>query len=133
MCERKETRVIGLAIKKYRTDVVVIVSLLLLSAIVLLVVFLTRQEGARVTVTVDGVTVGEYPLGVDGVYELRNGANVLTVEDGRAYMSYSSCPDHLCENTGRIKYVGETIVCLPNKVTVTVVGEDDGSGVDFVS
>ena len=133
MCERKETRVIGLAIKKYRTDVVVIVSLLLLSAIVLLAVFLTRQEGARVTVTVDGVTVGEYPLGVDGVYELRNGANVLTVEDGRAYMSYSSCPDHLCENTGRIKYVGETIVCLPNKVTVTVVGDDDGSGVDFVS
>lgn len=133
MCERKETRVIGLAIKKYRTDVVVIVSLLLLSAIVLLVVFLTRQEGARVTVTVDGVTVGEYPLGVDGVYELRNGANVLTVEDGRAYMSYSSCPDHLCENTGRIKYVGETIVCLPNKVTVMVIGEDDGSGVDFVS
>ena len=124
---------IGLAIKKYRTDVVVIVSLLLLSAIVLLAVFLTRQEGARVTVTVDGVTVGEYPLGVDGVYELRNGANVLTVEDGRAYMSYSSCPDHLCENTGRIKYVGETIVCLPNKVTVTVIGKDDGSGVDFVS
>lgn len=133
MCERKETRVIGLAIKKYRTDVVVIVSLLLLSAIVLLVVFLTRQEGARVTVTVDGVTVGEYPLSLDATYELRNGANVLTVEDGRAYMSYSSCPDHLCENTGRIKYVGETIVCLPNKVTVTVIGKDDGSGVDFVS
>lgn len=133
MCERKETRVIGLAIKKYRTDVVVIVSLLLLSAIVLLAVFLTRQEGARVTVTVDGVTVGEYPLSLDATYELRNGANVLTVEDGRAYMSYSSCPDHLCENTGRIKYVGETIVCLPNKVTVTVIGKDDGSGVDFVS
>ena len=124
---------IGLAIKKYRIDAIVIASLLLLSSLVLLVVFLTRQEGERVTVTVDGVTVGEYPLGVDGVYELRNGANVLTVEDGRAYMSYSSCPDHLCENTGRIKYVGEQIVCLPNKVTVTVIGEDDGSGVDFVS
>lgn len=124
---------IGLAIKKYRIDVVVIASLLLLSSLVLLVVFLTRQEGERVTVTVDGVTVGEYPLNVNGVYELCNGKNVLTVEDGRAYMSYSSCPDHLCENTGRIKYVGEQIVCLPNKVTVTVIGEDDGSGVDFVS
>ena len=124
---------IGLAIKKYRIDAIVIASLLLLSSLVLLVVFLTRQEGERVTVTVDGVTVGEYPLNVNGVYELRNGANVLTVEDGRAYMSYSSCPDHLCENTGRIKYVGEQIVCLPNKVTVTVIGEDDGSGVDFVS
>ncbi len=124
---------IGLAIKKYRIDAIVIASLLLLSSLVLLVVFLTRQEGATVSVTVDGVTVGEYPLGVNGVYELCNGKNVLTVEDGRAYMSYSSCPDHLCENTGRIKYVGEQIVCLPNKVTVTVIGEDDGSGVDFVS
>ena len=124
---------IGPAMKKYRIDVVVIASLLLLSSLVLLVVFLTRQEGARVTVTVDRVTVGEYPLNVNGVYELCNGKNVLTVEDGRAYMSYSSCPDHLCENTGRIKYVGEQIVCLPNKVTVTVIGEDDGSGVDFVS
>ena len=124
---------IGLAIKKYRIDAIVIASLLLLSSLVLLVVFLTRQEGERVTVTVDGVTVGEYPLGVDGIYALCNGKNVLTVEDGRAYMSYSSCPDHLCENTGKIKYVGEQIVCLPNKVTVTVIGEDDGSGVDFVS
>ena len=58
------------------------------------------------------------------------GASIVTIG---AYMSYSSCPDHLCENTGRIKYVGETIVCLPNKVTVMVIGEDDGSGVDFVS
>ena len=124
---------IGPAMKKYRIDAIVIASLLLLSSLVLLVVFLTRQEGERVTVTVDRVTVGEYPLDVNGVYELCNGKNVLTVEDGRAYMSYSSCPDHLCENTGRIKYVGEQIVCLPNKVTVTVIGEDDGSGVDFVS
>ena len=124
---------IGPAMKKYRIDVVVIASLLLLSSLVLLVIFLTRQEGERVTVTVDRVTVGEYPLDVNGVYELCNGKNVLTVEDGRAYMSYSSCPDHLCENTGKIKYVGEQIVCLPNKVTVTVIGENDGSGVDFVS
>ena len=124
---------IGPAMKKYRIDAIVIASLLLLSSLVLLVVFLTRQEGERVTVTVDRVTVGEYPLDVNGVYELCNGKNVLTVEDGRAYMSYSSCPDHLCENTGKIKYVGEQIVCLPNKVMVTVIGEDDGSGVDFVS
>ena len=61
-----------------------------------------------------------------------DGTNKLTVENGAAYMSYSECPDHTCENTGKIKYVGQTIVCLPNYLTVTVVGESDNS-VDFVS
>ena len=48
-------------------------------------------------------------------------------------MSYSSCPDHICENTGKVKFVGEQIVCLPNRVSVTISGEMGDDGVDFVS
>lgn len=120
-------------ISKHRIDLIVIASLLLLSLTVLIVVSLTRREGAVAAVTVDGVTVGEYSLDKDGVYPLNGGTNTLTVKDGAAYMSYSSCPDHVCENTGKVRYVGETIVCLPNRLTVTVTGEDGGNGVDFVS
>lgn len=120
------------AISKHRIDIIVIASLLLLSIIVLLIVNLTKKEGAYVKVTVGGETVGEYPLSKNGEYVLGGGTNTLTVKDGRAYMSYSSCPDHICENTGKIGHVGEQIVCLPNKVTVTVTGESEIS-VDFVS
>ena len=119
-------------IRKYRLDIIVIAALLLLSLLVLTVVQLTRKDGAYAEVTLDGQTVAKYPLSVDGTYALNNGTNVLVIENGTAYMSYSDCPDHVCENTGRVKYVGQTIVCLPNRLTVTVVGTSDQS-VDFVS
>ena len=120
-------------IKKYRLDIIVIAALLILSLSVILIISLTRKDGATVTVTVDGVTVAEYPLEKDGVYTLNGGSNILTIENGTARMSDSSCPDHICENKGKIKYVGQTIVCLPNKLTVTVTGDAEDDGVDFYS
>ncbi|MBQ3016203.1 MAG: NusG domain II-containing protein [Clostridia bacterium] len=119
-------------IKKYRIDIIVIASLLLLACLALLVFSLTRKHGAFAVVEIDGNTVHSFPLSVDGVYSLNGGTNVLVIEGGYAYMNYSECPDHTCENTGKIRYVGETIICLPNKLSVTIKGESDG-GVDLVS
>ena len=118
--------------RKYRIDVLVIAALLLLSLLVVLVIEFTKQEGAYVEITLDGTTVAQYSLAVDGVYPLNGGTNVLVIQNGEAYMSESNCPDHVCENTGRVRYVGQTIICLPNRLTVTIVGSSDGS-VDFVS
>lgn len=118
---------------KHRIDIIVIASLLLLSIIVLLVINLTRKEGAYVEVTIDGEVTATYPLAINGEFTLNGGTNKLTIKDGAAYMSYSSCPDHVCENTGKVRHVGQTIVCLPNKLTVTVKGERTDDSVDFVS
>lgn len=118
---------------KHKIDIIVVASLLLLSLVVMLTVNLTRKPGAFVEITVDGEVVATYPLDTDGEYTLNGGTNKLTVKDGAAYMSYSSCPDHVCENTGKVRHVGQTIVCLPNKLTVTVKGERTDDSVDFVS
>jgi hypothetical protein len=119
-------------ISKYRIDIIVIASLLLLSLIVLLTVNLFKRDGAYLRVEINGEIAAEYPLYTDGVYELNGGTNTLTVKDGAAYMSYSSCPDHTCERTGKVKHVGESIICLPNKLSITVIGESSDS-VDLVS
>ena len=119
-------------IRKYRLDIIVIAALLVISLSVLLAVKLTRKDGAAVKIEIDGRTVGEYPLYLDGEYTLNGGTNVLKIEDGRAYMIHSDCPDHTCERTGKISYAGQTIVCLPNKVSVTVIGTTEDS-VDFTS
>ena len=120
-------------ISKRRTDIIVIASLLVLSISLLLISTLTRKDGATAVVTVGGVTVGEYPLDLNGEYTINNGTNILTVKDGVAYMSYSNCPDHICENTGKVKHVGQQITCLPNRVTVTISGEITDDSVDLVS
>ena len=119
-------------IVKRRIDIIVIASLLLLSLIVLLVISLAKKEGAIARVEIGGEIVGEYPLDVNKEYSLNGGTNILTIKDGAAYMTYSECPDHICERVGKIKFVGETIVCLPNKVSVTIIGNSD-DGVDLVS
>ena len=124
-------------IKKHRISIIVIASLLLVSLIILMVTLLTRKVGNTAIVTINGVEVGEYNLSKDGVYSLNGGTNELTVKDGVAYMSASSCPGHDCENWGKVKYVGQSIVCLPNNIVITIVANENSpdadGGVDFVS
>ena len=119
-------------IKKYRIDIIVVASLLIFSLFILLIINLTKVEGAYAEVTVDGNTVGVYSLAIDGTYSLNGGTNTLVIENGEVYVKDSNCPDHICENTGKIKHVGQTIMCLPNRLTVTIIGESD-EVVDFVS
>ena len=124
-------------VKKHRISIIVVASLLLLSLSVLLAFSLTRVEGAdvptaAVEITVDGTVVATYSLFEDGTYTLNGGTNAIVIEGARVYMIHSDCPDHTCERTGKIKYVGQSIICLPNKLSVTIVGEAEDA-VDFVS
>ena len=118
--------------KSLRFDVFLIASLLFASTLSVGVMLLTREGGDHVIVEVAGERVGKYSLYQNSEYELNGGTNVLVIENGEAYLSYADCPDHTCERTGKIRFVGQTIVCLPNKLSVTVKGEAEG-GVDLVS
>ncbi len=117
---------------KYRIDIIVISAILLVSLSLFAFAALTKKRGAVVVVEIDGVTVGEFSLNESRTCSLNGGSNVLVIENGAAYLNFSDCPDHTCEKTGKIKYVGQTIVCLPNRLSITVKGDADG-GIDLVS
>lgn len=127
-------------LKKHRKDIIIISIFLVIAIASLSLTLMTRENGEKVRVTVDGELVGEYPLYIDATYELRGASpdtegevtNILVIQDGVAYLSYANCPDKTCVNTGKIKYTGQSIICLPNRITITVVGDSDG-GVDLVS
>ena len=105
-----------------KRDIILIASILAVAIALFLIVELTKEEGAGVTVKVDGVKVAEYSLSADGTYPLNGGTNILVIENGKAYLSDANCPDKLCVHQGKISRTGETITCLPNKLTVTVFG-----------
>ena len=120
-------------IKKFRLDIIVISAILAVALVSLALTLSLRREGAFVEVEIDGRTVCEYPLDENGRYVLNGGTNTLVIENGSASIRDSSCPDHTCERRPKsIKYVGQTIVCLPNRITVTVRGESDNA-VDLTS
>ena len=60
------------------------------------------------------------------------GYNEITVSAGGIAVTDADCPDRLCVNQKAISYQGESIICLPHKLTVTIEGGEHGS-VDAVA
>lgn len=118
-------------LKTHRNDAILIAVLLALGGALVLFLRFTRQDGGIVRVQVDGETVKELPLSEDTRLMLGEGgrANTLVIEDGTAKVAVADCPDQICVNHGAIRYDGESIVCLPHKLVVTVEGGAE-SGVD---
>ena len=86
------------------------------------------HAGDRIRIEHDGQLIGEYPLSEDQTIYLpdtENYTNILIIEDGKAHMDEADCPDKLCINQGKINKAGQTIVCLPNKIVITVLSNAD--------
>ena len=103
----------------------VLLFIILAMAIALYSVFRPRKTGDRVTVTVRGERVAEFSLLEDGVHTLNGGTNTLEIKNGRARMTEADCPDRICVKEGWVSRMGECITCLPNKLVVEVVKEND--------
>ncbi len=48
------------------------------------------------------------------------GQNRLVIRDGYADVTEATCPDQICVHQAPISQTGETIVCMPNRVIVTI-------------
>ena len=117
-----------------RNDIILIAALAAAGALIAFAVFLMSGRGAQVRVSVDGEIVKTMPLSEDAECEIAGvgGFNRLVIEGGEAYLSEADCPDHLCVKMGEICKSGQSIICLPHKVVVTVVGGDEEMPVDVV-
>lgn len=121
--------------RRVRNDVIFIAALLAVIAVAGACLYLFRGEGDTVTVSVDGKVIATYPLGVDRVEDIRtdgDGLNRLVIKDGKAWVETASCPDGICAAHKPIHREGESIVCLPNKVVITVKTADNADSPDIV-
>ena len=105
--------------------------LAVIAAVILLVCLLWygrfsagSSGGLAVRVTRGDKEIGTYDLSDDQEIEIpdENGnvTNVAIIHDGSVSMKKANCPDHLCIREGRIDSAGESIICLPNRVVVSV-------------
>ena len=104
-----------------------ILILLILAVSALGFVFLNKNGKAKtVVVSINGQDVAKYSLNVDTEVLLNspetNGSNTLKIENSTASIISADCPDQICQKTGAIKNIGETIVCLPHKLVVRLEG-----------
>ncbi len=85
------------------------------------------EENLHVQIWQNGEMIHEWPLNsdrefiVEGEYH-----NTIVTLDGRAAITESNCPGEDCVHTGWISRNGRSIICLPNRVEIRIVGGDPG-------
>ena len=121
--------------RRLRNDIIFIAVLLVAVSLVGLGYFFLRGEGDTVEVSVDGEVFGEYSLSIDREVEIKTelGYNLLVIKNGEAEVESASCPDGICSAHRPISKEGESIICLPNKVVVTVRASEGDPEPDIIS
>ena len=118
-----------------RNDIVFIAALLAVIAVAGACLYFFRGEGDTITIAVDKQVIATYPLNVDRVEDIRTGEtglNRLIIKDGKVWVKTASCPDGICAAHKPIHREGESIVCLPNKVVITVKTTDHTNQPDVI-
>ena len=119
-----------------RSDLLLLVVVLLLSLLLfLLLKIIPRNEGVYASVSIDGTYYKRWSLSSDCTVELPgvSGTNLLQIKDGAARVLQADCPDLICVHHIPISTVGERIVCLPNRIVITIEGAPDSTQLDALS
>lgn len=83
-----------------------------------------RGEG-QVVISVAGEEYAVYSLSDDRTVPVGD-TNRLIIENGTVKMEWADCPDQICVSHRKISRDGESIICLPNQVVVTIQSSDSG-------
>ncbi len=112
--------------KPTRLDLILIAAVLAVAILFGVAMLFLRSAGAmEVTVEIDGQTVAILRLDTDTELPLSTGHTVI-VKNGAVYVAQAPCRDLICEKTPPADRAGDTIVCLPCKVIITVREAEEG-------
>lgn len=104
----------------------VIIGLVLIGSAAAMLIMNRSGGGSRTAVICCGDIRRELSLSEDGVFRFDGIDAEFEVKNGKIRLTNASCPDKLCEKTGFIGSAGQSIICVPNKITVSVAGLDEG-------
>lgn len=111
---------------------IVLVIILALSSLAYIRKQAFSQDEKYVSIQVDGEEIKQILFDKQLIdheipIESEFGYNLLELGDGKVRVTEASCPDQIDVKQGYISNVGETIVCLPNKLVIEIKGiEEDG-------
>ena len=107
--------------------------LILMAAIVIIglgiSIFLAAgsHQGNKVEITKDGKLWGTYSLDGEHKITIRDGKelNVVKISGGKVTMESANCKNQVCVHHSPVSRTGESIVCLPHKIVVSIKGEEN--------
>ena len=115
-----------------KADIILLIVILAVGIPMSVLSLTSGTGGDKVKISTDGQIYGIYPLNEDCEIDVTEDGhtNHITIKDGQVSMSYSTCRNQVCVNTGAISHTKDAIVCLPNRVVVEIISSEKGKGGD---
>ena len=84
-------------------------------------------DGEKIEIYVDNKLYKTYDIDDEDEIKIESneGYNVVKIHDHGVEIDEASCPDKVCVHEGFITKPSESIVCLPNKVHIKIVSNQD--------
>lgn len=107
-----------------KADIILMLVILAASGLCYLYVA-AKPTGSTVCVYSEGIFYGEYALQQNQEIEIitaQKHKNTISISDGTVWVSQADCPDHICMRQGKIARSGASIICIPNRLSITITG-----------
>lgn len=111
-----------------RQDIILIIIILIFALCSYIFInVLNSKAGTYVRILEDGTEVARLSLKENQEYkvESRHGYNIVEIRDDKVRVKEADCGNQTCVNCGTISKNGQTIICLPHKVEVTIVSDEE--------
>lgn len=97
----------------------VIISVIAVTFVVsVIMLFAFSHNGSRVVIKQNNEIIYEESIKINKTVQTET--NTVIIKDGEVYMNNSTCKNQICVKSKKISKKGESIICLPNKVTVEI-------------
>lgn len=116
-----------------KSDIKLIAIVLIVIIGIFIVINITKEKGSVAEVFYQDEKVLTIDLNIDREYTVQGdlGDVVLEVKDGEIRVKEENSPKHICSKEGFIGDSSRTLVCLPNKITIKIVGDTEIDGVVY--
>lgn len=115
-----------------KADIILLIVILAVGIPMSVLSLTAGTGGDKVKISTDGQVYGIYTLNEDCEIDVTEDGhtNHITIKGGQVSMSYSTCRNQVCVNTGAISQSKDAIVCLPNRVVVEIISSEKEKGGD---
>ena len=115
-------------------DAAAIAAVIILSAVLVFLFGVRSDEGELAVIGYDG---GSMTVSLEnnkkGTVDSHGYTLEYEISDGNISVTSCNCPDRICVNTGPVSKPGESIICMPAHIVITVSGGDSDVGPDIVA
>lgn len=108
---------------------------LIVAVVIILLVmwFVLPQKGETAVIYINGELYKEVSLSKNDEIKVESkyGKNTVVIKNGAVSIINSDCPGKDCEQSS-VSESGRSLVCLPNRLTVIIEGDNKNDGTDVV-